>query len=236
MRLIFVRHGEPDYENDCLTPNGREQAESTAKRLSDEPISAVYSSPNGRARQTASYTAKTHGLDVNVLDFMHEIDWGTVTGDDRIKADPLPYDGHPWTLAYRLLTENPEYVGSPKWAEHHYFGDNVCTRFYEKVSGQFDRFLEGYGLVREDGLYRCTRECGDTIALFAHGGSGAVVISHILSLPFPFVLSSMPYGVCSVSIFDFDMKEGKKTIPRIELFNDMRHISSLKVEKLHFDK
>ena len=26
MRIIFVRHGEPDYEHDCLTAKGREQA------------------------------------------------------------------------------------------------------------------------------------------------------------------------------------------------------------------
>jgi hypothetical protein len=26
MRIIFVRHGEPDYEHDCLTETGRKQA------------------------------------------------------------------------------------------------------------------------------------------------------------------------------------------------------------------
>ena len=72
MRLIFVRHGEPDYENDCLTEKGIKQAERTAIRLRQEPIKAIYASPMGRARQTASFTADDHGLKIQALDFMHE--------------------------------------------------------------------------------------------------------------------------------------------------------------------
>ena len=113
MRLIFVRHGEPDYINDCLTENGVIQAKSTAERLKKEPISAIYASPMGRAKQTASYTAEDHGLDINVLDFMHEINWGIV--DEKKDQGELKYEGHPWSLANDLLAECPEYVGSFDW-------------------------------------------------------------------------------------------------------------------------
>ena len=33
MRIMIVRHGEPDYEHDCLTETGREQALACAERL-----------------------------------------------------------------------------------------------------------------------------------------------------------------------------------------------------------
>ena len=36
MRIIFVRHGEPDYAHDCLTPTGRRQAAAAAQRLAGE--------------------------------------------------------------------------------------------------------------------------------------------------------------------------------------------------------
>ena len=39
MRIIFVRHGEPDYEKDCLTETGKLQAEAAARRLEREGIS-----------------------------------------------------------------------------------------------------------------------------------------------------------------------------------------------------
>jgi probable phosphoglycerate mutase len=76
MRIIFVRHGEPDYEHDCLTKTGSHQAAAVAERLSEEGITAIYSSPNGRARETAEYTARRLGLPITLLDFMHEISWG----------------------------------------------------------------------------------------------------------------------------------------------------------------
>ena len=247
MRLIFVRHGEPDYAHDCLTENGVVQAKCTAGRLRDEKIKAVYSSPMGRAVETASYTAKDHGLEVKTLDFMHEIDWG----DDGHK---IKYGGHPWTLACELLTENPEFVGSAEWNRHPFFRDNKCMKFYDRISQEFDGFLSGYGLERKAGLYCCREYTDDTIALFAHGGSGAVMFSHVLNLPFPFVLSSLPYGVCSVSIIEFrpqdadesfssggsdgagENQRNRMVIPRLELFNDMGHIENIKHERLHFDK
>lgn len=235
MRLIFVRHGEPDYQNDCLTANGREQAESTAVRLKNEDIKAIYSSPMGRAKETASYTAKDHGLDIQVLDFMHEIDWGNKSKDVD-EASRIPYEGHPWTLAYKVITDAAEDAKPADWAENPFFRDNICMDFYEKIAEGFDELLGRYGLVRKNGCYECREENNDTIALFAHGGSGALMYTHLLNLPFPFVLTSMPYGVCSVSIIDFSAQQGEMVIPRIELFNDMGHIESYKVEKLHFEK
>lgn len=244
MRLIFVRHGEPDYQRDCLTENGILQAKSTAERLKNEPINAVYSSPMGRAMETASYTAESHGLEIRQLPFMHEIDWGDIateksTSDASATEDVparLEYDGHPWTLACKLLTEHPEYAGSSRWVEHPYFRDNRCLTYYRSISKDLDGFLADYGLIRKDSLYECVTERDDTIALFAHGGSGAVLFSHLLNLPFPFVLAGMPYGVCSVSVISFRDPVGDQVLPRLELFNDMGHIASFKQERLHFEK
>ncbi|MCR4646216.1 MAG: histidine phosphatase family protein [Oscillospiraceae bacterium] len=236
MRLIFVRHGEPNYDKDCLTANGRQQAERTAERLRSEPISAVYASPMGRTVETASFTAELHGLEVQKLDFMHEIDWGGIRDADGSKTD-VPYGGHPWTLGYKLLTENPELVGSPEsWREHPYFRDNRCMAYYDRIAGEIDAFLAGFGLHRKNGLYECRKPCDDTVALFAHGGSGAVLFSHVLHLPFPFVLTTLPYGVCSVSVFQFETKAGGMVIPRLELFNDMAHLGEVRAEKLRFEK
>ena len=36
MRFLFIRHGEPDYVNDCLTATGKLQAQAASKRLADE--------------------------------------------------------------------------------------------------------------------------------------------------------------------------------------------------------
>lgn len=235
MRLIFVRHAEPNYEKDCITENGVLQAKSTAKRLSDEDIKAVFASPMGRAVETASYIAKDHGLEVQTLPFMHEINWGDI--DENVPEDKkIPYDGHPWTIGHLYLSEDKDNVASPKWRDHHFFKDNKLITYYDLISKEFDKFLENYGIVRKNNLYFCEKECNDTVLLVAHGGSGSVMFSHVLSLPLPFVLTSMPYGVCSVSILEFSPANDGVIVPRLELFNDMRHLDKVKVEALHFEK
>ena len=135
MRIIFVRHGEPDYDNDCLTPNGIEQAKKTAVRLREEDITAVYSSPMGRAVETAAFTAEDHKKEVIKLDFMHEIDWGSKTEEE------LEYDGHPWTLGYELISKFPEYAKGDKWRDHRYFKDNICMDYYDKIAKGFDDLI-----------------------------------------------------------------------------------------------
>ncbi len=231
MRLIFVRHGEPDYDNDCLTENGHIQAERTAVRLHDEPIKEIYSSPMGRARQTAGYTAKDHGLEIKILDHMQEIDWGTADPD---KAPGVKYDGHPWTLAYEMMTDEPDIATGNEWSGHPYFSENICMSHYRLIAEKTDEFLKTYGIERKGKTYLCTKACDDTIALFAHGGSGACMISHIFNMPFPLVLSVFPYNVCSVSVIAFEGEEGRNLVPRFELFNDVGHIESIKPEKLKF--
>ena len=57
MKLIIVRHGDPDYEHDTLTEIGRAEAQCLAERLKQHPdIAAFYVSPLGRAQDTAAYT------------------------------------------------------------------------------------------------------------------------------------------------------------------------------------
>ena len=74
MRLILVRHGDPNYELDCLTELGHKQARIVAERLLEENIEKIFSSPMGRAQQTAQPFAELSGLKtIHTLDFMHEI-------------------------------------------------------------------------------------------------------------------------------------------------------------------
>ncbi len=56
MRLLLIRHGDPDYERDTLTEKGRREADYLAERLSRLDIAAFYTSPLGRAKDTAAPT------------------------------------------------------------------------------------------------------------------------------------------------------------------------------------
>lgn len=93
LRLLLVRHGETEsnvnHVLDSLPPGppltdlGRWQASELAERLSGEPINAVYSSVAVRAQQTAAPVASRHGLDVRVMDGLHEVFCGDFEGSGR---------------------------------------------------------------------------------------------------------------------------------------------------------
>ena len=72
MRILFVRHGEPDYEHDSLTPKGFREAELLADRLEKLKIKDFYCSPQGRARATAEPTLKRFHKEAVVYDWLRE--------------------------------------------------------------------------------------------------------------------------------------------------------------------
>lgn len=52
MKIIFIRHGDPDYVNDTLTEKGMREAKLLAKRVADwKNITQFYCSPLGRAKK-----------------------------------------------------------------------------------------------------------------------------------------------------------------------------------------
>lgn len=217
MRIIFVRHGEPNYEKDCLTETGRKQAEAAAARLEREGISEIYASSMGRAQETAMFTARKLGLPVRTLDFMHEISWG---GPD------VPMEGHPWTISDWMIDEKQFDFYREDWRQHPYFKNNSSVNCLDDISGKFDALLLRQGYRHEGPRYYCETDRQKTIAVFSHGGSGACALSHLLALPFPYVCSVMPYGLTSVTILNFPVQKGAYVHPRIELFNDLTHTLS----------
>ena len=61
MKLLIIRHGDPDYTVDSLTEKGRREAELLKSRLLKLDIKDFYCSPLGRARATAEPTLAAFG-------------------------------------------------------------------------------------------------------------------------------------------------------------------------------
>ncbi len=61
MRLYIIRHADPDYANNTITPDGALEADALSKRLAKVGFDWIYSSPLGRAIDTMNYTAERIG-------------------------------------------------------------------------------------------------------------------------------------------------------------------------------
>ncbi len=224
MRILFVRHGHPDYKKDCLTDIGKQQAAAVAKRLAEEGIDKLFCSTMGRARETASYISEELGLEAEPLDFIREISWGSEDGS------PLPWieKGYPWQTS-RALAAHGLALHDPSWKEKEPFRLN--TRFQatvQRVLDGCDPWLASLGIIRDGLYYRLQEPKYETVCVVSHGGSSTVVLSHMLNLEQPFLFGTLTPRFTSVTelrLEPFTAEEPDGLIvPFIELINDSRHI------------
>ncbi len=239
MKIILIRHGDPNYEKDCLTELGHKQAKVAAKRLLKEGIDEVYCSPLGRARQTAQAFLDASGIDhMTILDFMQEIRFG---------VEGALYDNrwNPWLGATALVQEGKD-LQSENWREYPVFKDNFATIDADKIAVEADKWLASLGYVREGAYYRCVGvgsegEVGSgggaksgggarekTIAIFCHGGSSSAFMARVLNQTFAYmcgILLRFPHT--TINVLKFADKPGELVLPVIELLNDARHLGDV---------
>ena len=220
MRIVFVRHGHPNYELDCLTEVGHLHAEAAAKRLAEEPFTAIHSSTCGRAVETAEHIAALHDLPVISHDFMRELSWGPV-GDE-----PIPFNGHPWSIAYHMASQN-ETMLVDDWTKLEIFRGSKAIANVQLVNEGIDRWLAELGYERDGLYYRVRKANADTIAMVSHGGSSSAAIAHLFNLSFPFFCGTVHPDFTAITIVSFEGEEGALITPRIEIMNDCRHIAGI---------
>ena len=72
MKLIFIRHGEPDYSIDSLTEKGWREAEYLAQRISKLDVTEYFVSPLGRAQDTSKAPMKAVNRTAITKDWLRE--------------------------------------------------------------------------------------------------------------------------------------------------------------------
>ena len=225
MRIIFVRHGHPDYKNDCLTDLGHLQAVRCAERLRNEKIDKIFSSSCGRAYETALHIAEGRDLVVEKLDFMREIGWGPVGGKGENGYDP-------WSLSAKMV-QSGQSLMSPTWPLEAPFNTSFTTECCLKVGVDIDNWLESLGYKREGEFYRNCGERYKTVLLASHGGSSTAALSHIFNLPMPFVSRAICPSFTAITVVSFFCEEGELVSPQFEIVNDARHILNVNTENVY---
>ncbi|MDD6050494.1 MAG: histidine phosphatase family protein [Clostridiales bacterium] len=175
MKIMFVRHAEPYYAIDSLTEKGHREAELLSRRLSRLDVKDFYTSPLGRARETARYTLEKVGREAEVLPWLAEFRGRSLdpeTGGTRI---PWDYKPSAW-MDREGLRRMDEWLDDPLMAE-----GNVAQIWQETTQG-LDALLKRYGFTRDGHIYRASDNKPDTIVLFCHFGIMMACLSHLIGI------------------------------------------------------
>lgn len=197
MRILFIRHGDPDYVNDTLTEKGHREAALLAETAADLHMGDCYMSPLGRAQHTAAYSLNKLGKTAPILDWLQEFP-ATVDingNDELLRCYPdtaLNSDGTyglriPWDMIPGYWTEHPEYMHPTAWRESEVAKCSRMVADYDAVSAGLDALLAKYGYLREGEHYRVEKENTQTITLFCHLGVTCAMLSHLWNIS-PFIL------------------------------------------------
>jgi broad specificity phosphatase PhoE len=218
MRIIIVRHGDPNYELDTLTKTGWREAELAAEYLSKLQVKAFYVSPLGRAQDTAGCTLKKMNRTAETLDWLREfeahIDRPDVKNEKSICWDWLPQD----------MEKDLDLYDRERWNKTDIMRKGNVEEAYRWVCDGLDALLKKHGYERDDMYYRVNEPNHDTIVLFCHFGVECVMLSHLLNVS-PMVLW---HGLCAApsSITSIYTEERRKGIAsfRVNEFGSTAHL------------
>ncbi len=223
MILYYVRHGDPIYNPDSLTPLGHRQAEAVAKRLAAHGIDEIYSSSSNRAILTSKPTCEILGKEATVLDWCHEGEaakyfWFESACGERGWAFAQP------SYIEKFASKEVVDLGD-KWYEHPDFADKNFKEGIEKTKKVAFEFLEELGFTYDEQkrMYKSTAKDNKRVALFAHQGMGLLLLSIISLIPYPTFSTRFDMTHTGVTVIEFPERDGY-VLPKILTLSNDSHI------------
>ncbi len=163
IELILLRHGQTVANVEGrwtgrgeteLTPLGRQQVERVVQRLAREvtDLAAIYTSPLGRARETAEAIGRALGCSPVVVQDLREVNFGTMDGltlKEMAERDPDLFAR--WT--------------NKADSEFTWPGGDRRADFFRRVARAVDELL--------------ARHSHGTVVVVAHGGTIRACLAHL---------------------------------------------------------
>ena len=224
MLLFLIRHGDPIYDPDSLTPLGEQQAEAVAKRLAAYGLDEIYVSTSNRAIMTARPTCELLGMEATRVEFANEgRTWEGLSIDrgDGSRRTWLFYDRR----SVELFTTPEMRALGDRWYDHPEmkpFGfEKGLTRLYDET----DEFLAGLGYehIRYTGRYNPVAPSEKRVALFAHQGFGIGFLSCMLDIPYPAFCTHFDICHSGMTVINFRTWDGF-AVPKVLTLSSDAHL------------
>ena len=172
MKLIFIRHAEPDYSIDSLTVKGSREAKLLARRTRDWNVTQFCCSPLGRAQATAkptldaAHVSLTDAFPAEAADTIHPLDASKAIVYPWLREVHAPVDKtlHPagktiaWDLTPEYLDQNAMLLDPVRWTEAPLLSDGALKEQYDWISNRLDTVLALHGYTRNGVYYQTSGE------------------------------------------------------------------------------
>jgi hypothetical protein len=216
MRIFLIRHADPDYSIDGLTPAGHIEARVLAEHLAEAGLDEIYCSPMGRARLTASYTAERTGLPVQVEPWARELQ-GLYSEETRRQL---------WDIDGAVLRGPETLADLNRWDQLEMFSGPALTEIRASICTYSADFLQRQGFtVDGQSIYRFEQPNRKRIAFFAHLGFGLSWLAHLLDIPLPLMWAGFYLHPSSVTTILFDERSPGQAAPRVLSMGDLSHLA-----------
>lgn len=242
MRIIFVRHGEPDYSTDSLTEKGKRDAEILAGRIKNWNIKDIYVSPMGRAKDTAKPSLDALNMEAIEMPWLREFSY-------KITSPISGKQGVPWDFVPSYLHSDERFASGEEWINVSPICDNEdIVKNYPIVKDGIDKIIEKYGYkrtgkyyTRMDGRERFLKstvmdskyatvdsfpedDSEPTIVIFCHLGVICLMLSHLLNIPFELLTHGFFIPTTSLTILNTEERWGTEVSFRTQAVGDVAHL------------
>ncbi len=219
MKLLIIRHGDPNYAIDGLTEKGeREVALLTERLCNDEKIDKVYCSTYGRAKLTIQPTLDALGMKAEYCEWLREFNYSGIK---------LPYLDRPsagWDLLPEFVETVPKLYSPTEWREVDFIKGTQKLADYDCVCQGFDDMMARHGYEKSGRNYLAKSPNHDTVALVCHFGVTAVLLSHVFHCsPYSVWQHCITLPTSVTTVYTEERREGLASL-RVSGIGDTSHL------------
>ena len=251
MRLIFIRHGDPDYTIDNLTEKGKREVALLTKRIcSWKNITDFYTSPLGRAKATGAPALEKLGRKAEICPWLQEFYYLVTIPADYPDKSQIGKKRIPWDLLPEYYTSHPEFFDKEKWLQSDLFAGSEIPEKYQAVCQGIDGILSRYGYQRNaKGFYDVKNPKPnhnwkepvedyhlksikndypqeETLVFFCHLGVMFAIISHLVGMSPMQLWQGFFVAPTSVTILNSEERLEGQAWFRVERLGDTNHLTN----------
>lgn len=233
MRLIFIRHGDPDYVNDDLTEKGKREVALLTERICKwKNVTAFYTSPLGRAKATGKPALEKLNREATICPWLKE------------------FNAARWDLMPDFYFSNSDFFNKDKWQNTDFMVEKNTPADYQEVCNGIDSLLAEYGYVRnEKGFYDVKAPVPNrnwkepipgyhlksvkedypeekTLVFFCHLGIMFTIISHLVGVSPMQLWQGFYVAPTSITILNSEERKSGQGWFRVERLGDTNHLTN----------